>query len=92
MKYLKQWGGTILYLVFLFAIMYFLMIRPQKKQQQKRQEMIDSLKVNDAVVTIGGINGKVMKIKEDKVTLRIADKVEVDFEKSAISRVLGKEE
>lgn len=72
--------------------MYFLMIRPQKKQQQKRQEMIDSLKVNDAVVTIGGINGKVMKIKEDKVTLRIADKVEVDFEKSAISRVLGKEE
>jgi len=91
-KYLKQWGGTILYLVFLFAIMYFLMIRPQKKQQQKRQEMIDSLKVNDAVVTIGGINGKVMKIKEDKVTLRIADKVEVDFEKSAISRVLGKEE
>lgn len=89
---MKQWGGTILYLVFLFAIMYFLMIRPQKKQQQKRQEMIDSLKVNDAVVTIGGINGKVMKIKEDKVTLRIADKVEVDFEKSAISRVLGKEE
>ena len=45
----------------------FLMIRPQKKQQQKRQEMMDSLKVNDAVVTIGGIHGRIIKIKDDNV-------------------------
>lgn len=89
---MDQWGGTIVYLLFLFGIIYFMMIRPQKKQQQKRQEMINSLKINDAVITIGGIHGKITKIKEDKVTLRLADKVEVDFEKSAISRVNGKEE
>lgn len=86
-----QWTGTIIYLLFIFGIIYFLMIRPQKKQQQKRQEMMNSLKVNDAVVTIGGIHGRITKIKDDNVTLRLADKVEVDFEKSAISRICGKE-
>lgn len=54
--------------------------------------MIDSLRVNDAVVTIGGIHGKIAKIKDDRVTIRLADKVEVNFEKSAISRIVGKEE
>ena len=68
------------------------MIRPQKKQQKNRQEMISSLKINDPVVTIGGIHGRITKIKEQSLTLRVADKVEVDFDKAAIARVGGKEE
>ena len=89
---MKQWGGTIIYLLFLFAIIYFMMIRPQKKQQKQRREMMESLKVNDSVVTIGGIHGKIVKIKDDRVTLKLADKVEVNFERSAISKIAGKEE
>lgn len=54
--------------------------------------MISSLKINDPVVTIGGIHGRITKIKEQSLTLRVADKVEVDFDKAAIARVGGKEE
>lgn len=89
---MQQWTGTILYLLFFFAIIYFLMIRPQQKQQKKRQEMISNLKVNEAVVTIGGIHGRIIKLKDDSVVIRIADKVEVEFDKAAVGRVLGQGE
>lgn len=92
MNRLQQWTGTILYLLFFFAIIYFLMIRPQQKQQKKRQEMLNSLKVNDGVVTIGGIHGRIIKIKENSLILRIADKVEVEFDKAAIARIKGQED
>ncbi|WP_244648198.1 preprotein translocase subunit YajC [Ruminiclostridium herbifermentans] len=56
-------------LVFLFGLMYFMMIRPQKKKEKKTKEMLDSLQVGWAVVTIGGICGKIVNIKDDEITI-----------------------
>lgn len=85
------WGTTILYLVVFFGIIYFMMIRPQQRQQKRHQEMLAKLKVNDRVVTTGGIHGRVSKIKESSLILRVAEKVEVEFEKNAIAFVAGQE-
>ncbi|HHW08110.1 MAG TPA: preprotein translocase subunit YajC [Clostridia bacterium] len=89
MEGLGQWGGTIIYLAVFFGIIYFLMIRPQQKQQKQRMEMLNSVKVNDRIVTIGGMHGRITKIKDDVITVRIADKVEVEMEKQAIGRVIS---
>ncbi|MFZ5643144.1 MAG: preprotein translocase subunit YajC [Bacillota bacterium] len=79
--------GTIIYIVALFALLYFLMIRPQQQRQKKHQEMIRGLKVNDKVVTAGGILGTVVKVKEDTLVLRVADGVRIEVLKSAIGQV-----
>lgn len=89
MEGLGQWGGMIIYLAVFFGIIYFLMIRPQQKQQKQRMQMLNSVKVNDRIVTIGGIHGRITKIKDDIITVRIADKVEIELEKQAIGRVLN---
>ncbi len=84
-------GGafTIIYLAAMVAIFYFLLIRPQKKRQKQMMQMLDSLQVNDEVVTAGGIMGKVVTIKEDSVTIESgADRTKIKLEKSSISRVL----
>lgn len=84
-------GGTILYFVMIIAVFYFLLIRPQKKQQRQMQNMLDAMQLNDKVVTIGGIIGKVIKIKEDEVLIETGtgnEKSQIKFQKSAISKVL----
>lgn len=82
---------SLLYIVALFAILYFLMIRPQQQRQKKHQEMIKNLKVDDSVITVGGICGTVVKIKDNSVILRVADNVRIEFIKNAISQVVTKE-
>ena len=82
----------LIYIAIFFAIIYFLMIRPQQKQQKKRKEMLEELRVDDAIVTIGGVHGRVTKLREDYITVKIADKVEVDFDKVAVGYIKGKEE
>ncbi|WP_028309418.1 preprotein translocase subunit YajC [Desulfitibacter alkalitolerans] len=84
-------AGAFIYIAIFFAILYFLMIRPQQKQQKKRKQMLEELKVDDAIVTIGGIHGRITKMREDYITVRIADKIEVDFDKTAVGYVKGKE-
>ncbi|KKM09223.1 preprotein translocase subunit YajC [Clostridiales bacterium PH28_bin88] len=86
---MQQWAGTFGYLLVFFAILYFMMIRPQQRQQKQRREMLSRVKTNDHIVTIGGIHGRITRVKEDRVTVRIADKVEVELEKSAIGSVLS---
>ncbi|MBS4024095.1 MAG: preprotein translocase subunit YajC [Clostridia bacterium] len=81
-------SGAILYLVVFFAIIYFLMIRPQQKHQKKRKELLENIKVNDKVITIGGIHGTITKIEEDKVYLRVADKVELVVTKHGIGQMV----
>lgn len=78
---------SLLYIVGLFAIIYLLMIRPQQQRQKKHQEMIKNLKANDQVITIGGLYGKIVKIKEDSLILKVADDVQIEVLKTAISRV-----
>ncbi|MGE5528596.1 MAG: preprotein translocase subunit YajC [Patescibacteria group bacterium] len=84
-------GGFIISLlpfVVLFGIMWLLLIRPQKKQQEAHRRMLSELKKGDRVLTAGGLIGEITEIDEDEVKLRIADKVEARFIKSAVNRVL----
>ncbi|MDI9448270.1 MAG: preprotein translocase subunit YajC [Bacillota bacterium] len=83
---------SILYIVALFAILYFLMIRPQQQRQKRHQEMIKSLRPDDRVTTVGGIFGTIVKLKEDSIILRIADNVRIEVLKNSISQVISKEE
>ena len=61
--------GMLIYLVVIFAVMYFVMIRPQKKQEKQMKAMINAVKVGDEILTIGGIHGKITKIKDDNITI-----------------------
>lgn len=79
--------SLVLYIAVFFGIMYFLMIRPQQKQQKARQNLLSNLRVKDKVITSGGIYGKIIKVKEDSVLLQIAEKVEVEVAKSGITSV-----
>ncbi len=83
--------GMIIYFVVIIAVFYFLLIRPQKKQEKKTREMLAALKVGEEVVTIGGIKGKIRKIKDDYITVETgADKTAIEFERSAIKNVISK--
>ena len=80
-------------LIFIFAIMYFLMIRPQQQRMKQHREMVENVKRGDTVVTAGGIVGKVVRVaqKDDpEVTVEIADNVQVRVVKSTISEVRAK--
>jgi preprotein translocase subunit YajC len=83
---------SILYLIGLFVLFYFLLIRPQQVRQKRHQEMIRNLKTGDRVITVGGIYGSVVKIKEDSVILRVADNVRIEVLKQAIAQVAEKGE
>jgi len=76
-------------LLLIFAIMYFLLIRPQQKRTREHQEMVNRLKAGDRVVTSGGIVGTVTGVKDNMVTLRIADKVEVEVLRTAVGTVMS---
>lgn len=75
---------TIAPFALMFAIFYFLVILPQKKQKQQLQEMIGQLKINDEVVTNGGIIGRVKEIKETSFIIQSAEKSFLEVGKSAV--------
>jgi preprotein translocase subunit YajC len=82
----EQGMSTIIMLVLMFAVMYFLMIRPENKRKKKAQEMRDSLKKGDVVTSIGGIVGKVVAVTEGTVVIETSeDRVRVELTKWAIS-------
>lgn len=79
--------GLIIPIAFL-AIFYFLAIRPQRKREKQIREMRESLRVGDSIITIGGINGKIVKIKDEIITIEVgADKTKMDVTKWAIGSV-----
>ncbi len=81
-------GGSIIWtllpFVFIFGIFYFLVILPQKKQKQQLQEMIAQLKINDEVVTNGGIIGRVKEVRETSFIIMSAEKTLLEVGKSAV--------
>ncbi len=82
----SAWGSLVMMGV-IFAIFWFVMIMPQRKQQKQRNVMLSNLKKGDKVVTIGGINGEIIEFDDEDIKLRVADKVEIKFTRSAIARV-----
>jgi len=80
-------GGMLPMLVIFFAIMYFLMIRPQQKRERERREMLSSVERGDAVITTGGVCGTVVNLSEDRVILRVDDNVTMEFLRAAIAKV-----
>jgi preprotein translocase subunit YajC len=72
----------------IFAIFYFLLIRPQQKQRREREALLSAVKRGDRVVTTSGIHGTVTGLDETTVTLRVADQVRMTFDRSAIGRVV----
>ena len=86
--------GFLVVIAIMFAIMYFMLIRPQKKKERQRQEMLDSLKKGARVVSIGGIIGTIISINDREVVLETEDKNKIRFTRAAISRPLeeGKSE
>ncbi len=82
---------TLVTFVLIILIFYFLIIRPQKKRDKEAKAMIDSLKKGDKVVTIGGIHGTVVAVKDNTVVVKVDDSARIEFSKSAISTVTNKE-
>ena len=80
--------GTWIMLVVWGLIIYLFMILPNKKKAKKQKEMLDSLKEGTNIVTIGGIKGTIVAVREDEVDVRVDKGVKITFVKSAISRVL----
>ena len=78
-------ANAILPFILMGSIFYFMLWRPQKQEQKKRKEMLDSLKRGDKVITIGGMYGTLMKVGPTKVKVRLAEGVEIDFARTAIS-------
>lgn len=79
--------GTFLMLGMIFAIFYFLLIRPQQRRQKQHREMLANLRKGDTVVTAGGLIGKIANITDSIVTLEVADKVRLKVVRSQISSV-----
>ena len=81
----------ILPFVIVIGIFYFMMIRPQKAEQKKHQQMLEALGKNDEVITTGGIHGTVISVKDKIVTLRIDDNVKIELEKGCVAQVTKKQ-
>ena len=73
------------------AIFYFIILMPMKRKQQKVQQFLDHLKVNDRVITTGGIHGQITRLGDKTVQLQIADKVRIDVSRAAVGGYQGQE-
>ena len=79
------------WIVLTFALFYFVLIRPQKKREKEEKAMLNALKIGDNVITIGGITGKIVSIKDDMLVIETgADRVKLNFQRWAIRSVENK--
>ena len=85
-------GAFWLFVLAMLGFIYFLMIRPQRQQQRRHQDMLSTLKPGDEVITAGGLYGEVKRLDSDRVALEIDDDVEVVVAKRAIASVVPPEE
>jgi len=81
---------NILFIVLMFVIIYFLMIRPQMKRSKEHRTMLEALQKGDEVITAGGVLGRVSKMGDAYVTVEIAPNTEVSVQKAAVQTVLPK--
>lgn len=86
-----QMMTTIITFVLIILIFYFLIIRPQKKRDKETKAMLAAMKKGDKVVTIGGIHGTIVAVKDQTVVIKVDDSARIEFSKSAISSVVNKD-
>jgi preprotein translocase subunit YajC len=77
-------------IILMFAVLYFLMVRPQMKKAKEHKALIDALGKGDEIVTQGGIAGRITKVGDDFISVEVAEKVEIQIQKPAIALVLPK--
>ena len=77
-------------ILLMVVIFYFLLWRPQKKQQKERASLLGSLKKGQKIVTIGGIYGEIVELDDEKVKVQVSDKVELTYARTAVANVLSK--
>lgn len=82
--------GTLVPIILMFVIFYFLLIRPQQKRQRQVQEMQNALEKGDAVVTIGGLHGVIHALDEGTVVIQANDGTQLTYDRSAIKEVKNK--
>ncbi len=86
----QSFAMQLIILVVFIGIMYFLLIRPQKKKEKTIQNMRNSLQVGDEIITIGGICGKIVKTKDDSIVIQVgADKVKFEMMRWSVSSVVS---
>ncbi|MDH4474934.1 MAG: preprotein translocase subunit YajC [Verrucomicrobiaceae bacterium] len=83
-------GNPLVFMVLMIVMMYFLLIRPQRKRQQEHESLIKSLSVGDHVVMSGGEHGIVTSLHEKTLKVKIADNVKVEYERSSVGTVIKK--
>jgi preprotein translocase subunit YajC len=76
-------------IIAIFAVMYFLMIRPQQRQKKQQQSMLSTLSKGDKVVTAGGIHATVAGVKDNTIIVKIAENVKVEMNRSSVSQVVS---
>ncbi|MFR7989881.1 MAG: preprotein translocase subunit YajC [Anaerovoracaceae bacterium] len=87
---MNSFGVQLIVLVAFIAIMYFLLIRPQKKKEKTIQNMRNNLQVGDEIITIGGICGKIVKTKDESIVIQVgADKVKFEMMRWSVSSVVS---
>ena len=79
--------ANLLPLALILGIFYFILIKPQQKQQQEFKKMIERLQKNYQIVTMGGIHGTIVNVKEKTFVVRIDDNTRVEIDKSAVARI-----
>ena len=77
---------SLLFIVLMVAVFYFLLIRPQQRRARSQRSLMDSLSVGDDVITIGGLQGTITELDDDSVLLEVAPQIELRFIRSAIAR------
>lgn len=80
---------TVLYIVAIIAIIYLLIIRPQKKRQKEHDNLVNALSLGVEIVTIGGIHGEVSRIKDETIWIKVSNNVEIEIEKSSVARTIS---
>jgi preprotein translocase subunit YajC len=83
---------SLLPIIFIFVIFYFLLIRPQTQRQKKHVAMVEALKKGDKIVTIGGIYGTVVIVKKSTLSIEISKGVRIDINKTAVAGLQGAED
>lgn len=82
--------SQLITIALIIGVFYFLLIRPQKKAQQDHKKMLEALKKNDEVITVGGIHGTIANVKDTSITLKVDDNVKIEVQKSSIASVRRK--